>query len=244
MRSASRAAPVWPRCSVPSRLRVPSGKMPNSSPRSSTRAAASSAPLGWRRRPLRSIGIMPMAGKRYFVFHESMYSALPTKLMRRGSTERQEERVEEPRCGSGTGWRRPSPGRCSRPSTSMRHSALERPGDRTASRDGVELAVLALGRPICPIERRVCARLRRRAGVGPRQSVDAEQRRGRDDALARPRPRRRSRRRRRACRGRRRARARTSSSAPSPVARRRRHALEPLGGRAACSSSSHSHASR
>ncbi len=28
---------------------------------------------------------MPIAGKRYFVFHESMYSALPTKLMRRGT---------------------------------------------------------------------------------------------------------------------------------------------------------------
>ena len=26
-----------------------------------------------------------MAGKTYFVFHESMYSALPTKLMLRGS---------------------------------------------------------------------------------------------------------------------------------------------------------------
>ena len=35
--------------------------------------------------PERSIGIMPIAGKRYFVFHESMYSALPTKLMRRGT---------------------------------------------------------------------------------------------------------------------------------------------------------------
>ncbi len=28
---------------------------------------------------------MPIAGNRYFVFHESMYSALPTKLMLRGS---------------------------------------------------------------------------------------------------------------------------------------------------------------
>ena len=27
-----------------------------------------------------------MAGKMYLVFHESMYSALPTKVMRRGST--------------------------------------------------------------------------------------------------------------------------------------------------------------
>ena len=28
---------------------------------------------------------MPIAGKMYFVFHESMYSALPTKLMLRGT---------------------------------------------------------------------------------------------------------------------------------------------------------------
>ena len=35
--------------------------------------------------PLRSIGIMPIAGKRNFVFHESMYSALPTKEMLRGT---------------------------------------------------------------------------------------------------------------------------------------------------------------
>jgi hypothetical protein len=31
------------------------------------------------------MGIMPIAGKRNFVFHESMYSALPTKLMLRGT---------------------------------------------------------------------------------------------------------------------------------------------------------------
>ena len=35
--------------------------------------------------PERSIGIMPMAGKMNFVFHESMYSALPTKEMLRGT---------------------------------------------------------------------------------------------------------------------------------------------------------------
>ena len=35
--------------------------------------------------PERSMGIMPSAGKMCFVFHESMYSALPTKLMLRGS---------------------------------------------------------------------------------------------------------------------------------------------------------------
>ena len=38
--SASRAAPVRPLYSTPSRLRVPSGKMPNSSPRRSTASAA------------------------------------------------------------------------------------------------------------------------------------------------------------------------------------------------------------
>ena len=31
------------------------------------------------------MGIMPIAGKMCFVFHESMYSALPTKLMLRGT---------------------------------------------------------------------------------------------------------------------------------------------------------------
>ncbi len=31
------------------------------------------------------MGIIPSAGNRYFVFHESMYSALPTKLIRRGT---------------------------------------------------------------------------------------------------------------------------------------------------------------
>ncbi len=82
--SASRAAPVWPRYSAPSRLRVPSGKIPNSSPRRSTAAAASRA--AWERSPpARSIGIMPSAGKMCLVFQESMYSALPTKLIRRGT---------------------------------------------------------------------------------------------------------------------------------------------------------------
>ena len=31
------------------------------------------------------MGIIPIAGNRCFVFHESMYSALPTKLMLRGT---------------------------------------------------------------------------------------------------------------------------------------------------------------
>ena len=31
------------------------------------------------------MGIMPIAGNRNFVFHESMYSALPTKLMLRNT---------------------------------------------------------------------------------------------------------------------------------------------------------------
>ena len=84
VRSARRAGPVWPLCSTPSRDRVPSGKMPNSSPRSSTRAAAFSA-RSPALPPDRSIGIMPSAGKMNFVFQLSMYSALPTNVMRRGS---------------------------------------------------------------------------------------------------------------------------------------------------------------
>src|SRR4051794_30508219 len=81
--SDRRAAPVRPLCSVPSRLRVPSGKMPNSSPRCSTPAAVSSADDDFSP-PARSIGIIPIAGKTCLVFHESMYSALPTKLLLRG----------------------------------------------------------------------------------------------------------------------------------------------------------------
>ena len=69
---------------MPSRLRVPSGKIPNSSPRRSTSPAASSADCAFSP-PERSIGIMPSAGKMNLVFHESMYSALPTKLMLRGT---------------------------------------------------------------------------------------------------------------------------------------------------------------
>ena len=43
----------------------------------------------------RSIGIMPIAGKRNFVFQASMYSALPTKVMRRGTdSSRNESRTE------------------------------------------------------------------------------------------------------------------------------------------------------
>src|SRR5689334_9507591 len=59
--------------------------MPNSSPRSSTRAAALRA-RSLALPPARSIGIMPMAGNRNFVFQSSMYSALPTNVIRRGST--------------------------------------------------------------------------------------------------------------------------------------------------------------
>ena len=84
MSRAKRAAPVRPLWSVPLRLRVPSGKIPNSSPRSSTAAAASRAARDLLP-PDRSIGIMPSIGNTYFVFHEFMYSALPTKLMLRGT---------------------------------------------------------------------------------------------------------------------------------------------------------------
>ena len=62
----------------------PRGRCRRARPRSSASAAAVSA-ASLDRPPERSIGIMPIAGKRYFVFHESMYSALPTKVMRRGT---------------------------------------------------------------------------------------------------------------------------------------------------------------
>ena len=61
---------------------MPSGKIPSSSPWRSTPAAVSSAEADLSP-PERSIGIIPSAGNRCFVFHESMYSALPMKLMLR-----------------------------------------------------------------------------------------------------------------------------------------------------------------
>ena len=73
-----------PLCNRPSRLRVPSGKIPNNSPRRNTSTAASRATAAFDP-PDRSIGIMPITGKRYFVFHDVMYSAFPTKLMLRGT---------------------------------------------------------------------------------------------------------------------------------------------------------------
>ena len=51
-------------------------------------------PLGRRCRRRGRSGSCRCAGKRYFVFQESMYSALPTKVMRRGRTSGQEERVD------------------------------------------------------------------------------------------------------------------------------------------------------
>jgi hypothetical protein len=58
--------------------------MPKNSPLASTPAAASSA--RWLAEPPdRSMGIMPRAGKMWRVFQLSMYSALPTNVMRRGS---------------------------------------------------------------------------------------------------------------------------------------------------------------
>ena len=60
-----------------------------------TRAAVSSA--RWDAEPPpRSMGIMPRAGKRYLVFQESMYSALPTNVMRRGRAHgRKKESITE-----------------------------------------------------------------------------------------------------------------------------------------------------
>ena len=49
-------------------------------PRAASRARSAALP------PPRSIGIIPIAGNRCFVFQSSMYSALPTKVMRRGRT--------------------------------------------------------------------------------------------------------------------------------------------------------------
>jgi hypothetical protein len=65
---------------------------------------------------------MPSAGKRYFVFQLSMYSALPTYVMRRGRTA---GRKNESRTDVWEGHRMagPSAGTCSSPSTVKRHAA-------------------------------------------------------------------------------------------------------------------------
>ena len=94
--------------------------MPNSSPRRSTTAAASSADCDFDP-PDRSMGIMPMAGNRYFVFHESMYSDLPTKLMLRGTVSiRKAESRNEMWFGHRIAG--PSAGRRSYPLASIFHS--------------------------------------------------------------------------------------------------------------------------
>jgi hypothetical protein len=107
--------------------------MPKNSPSSSTRAAvlrARSAAFP----PLRSMGIIPMAGKMYLVFQESMYSALPTKVMRRGSTRgRKKESMTDVWLGQKIA--PPTAGRRSRPTVLIRHSPLNT-GERTAFATG------------------------------------------------------------------------------------------------------------
>ena len=77
---------------------------------------------------------MPRAGKRYFVFHESMYSALPTKVIRRGSTSgRKNESITEVWLGQKIA--PPVAGRCSSPTVLMRHRPLKT-GERTALATG------------------------------------------------------------------------------------------------------------
>src|SRR5262245_29386678 len=91
--------------------------MPNSSPRRSTSAATSRAPADLSP-PARSIGIMPSTGKRYFVFHDRMYSALPTKLMlRRTDSIRNAESMNEMWLGHRIAG--PVSGRRSKPCSSM-----------------------------------------------------------------------------------------------------------------------------
>ena len=111
--SAKRAAPVWPLYKAPSRLRVPSGKMPKSSPLRSTASAVSSAEELFSP-PLRSMGIMPIAGNKNLVFHESMYSALPTKLMSRPASSIKNA-LSRKLMWFGHKIAAPSAGKCSRP---------------------------------------------------------------------------------------------------------------------------------
>ena len=137
--------------------------------------------------PPRSIGIMPSAGNRYLVFHESMYSALPTKLMLRGTVKHQERRVEEADVVRARG----SPGRRSgsrsKPSRSIVHSTSTT-GRPTAAQSGLRLAGTRSG-PRGHTTR--VPRRRRRVGVRPpfhaarHRSVTARRR------AARPRRRRR-----------------------------------------------------
>ena len=80
------------------------------------------------------MGIMPIAGKMCLVFHESMYSALPTNVMRRGSTRgRKNESITE--VWFGQKMAPPVRGTRSRPTVLMRHNALKT-GDMTARATG------------------------------------------------------------------------------------------------------------
>ena len=166
-------------------------------PRGRCRTAPRAAPLGgveraWLVAAARSIGIMPIAGNRNFVFHESMYSALPTKLMLRGSIR---NALSRKLTWLGTG----SPDR-------RRHRSKPR-GERPqplprATQRGTGLS-LRPSRP-CPERRAAVGLVARRPRTASRDRRRAAPRR--TDVAPRP-QRRRSPRPPSACRGRRRARA-------------------------------------
>ena len=224
----------------------PRGRCRTARPARGRRAAVSSAALA-ASPPQRSIGIMPMAGKRYLVFQESMYSALPTKVMRRGSTTgtKNESRTEV-----WLGQRIAAAGRRARArarSTWIRQSSRNT-GRRTALATGptaaaprfavVPIVATAVGASSEPVtrgspvdDRSPRSERRRRAGCG---LADASARcdGGVDGGDAR-----------RACRGRRRAPPAPRRAPPSPVARRRCQRSSRSAARG-ISASSHSHASR
>ena len=144
------------------------------------------------RRPTRSMGIMPSAGKTCFVFHESMYSALPTKLIRRGTVS---IRNAESRKLTWFGQRiaGPAEGRRSYPSRWKRHSR------RATGAGDAPPAVLERGRALVvpvrlPMSRPDPTRPALPVGRGrsvrdavrtlTRPEVDAEERRGGVHALA------------------------------------------------------------
>ena len=99
--------------------------MPNSSPRSQHRLGRVERGLALARRRRGRWGSSPSRGNRYLVFHESMYSALPTKLMLRGTVQHQERAVEEADVVRGTGSPGRRSGRRSKPSQSIVHSRVD-----------------------------------------------------------------------------------------------------------------------
>ena len=88
------------------------------------------------------MGIMPSIGNTYFVFHEFMYSALPTKLMLRGTLSM---RNAESRKEMWFGHRIAGPpsGKRSNPAVSIDHS---RRGHR---RNNLAISLLRLSSSLC-----------------------------------------------------------------------------------------------